>query len=212
MTTMRDLLRKATVRREVIDYYLDPDAPNRAVFDPELGYGLRSCIVRDGVDGSLTVYRYDASGAPPPRPLRPVPLPDQHLRRQPHPVPVGGRKFVRQHRQVQVRHAPAVLEWLWLLLGTLRVLLRSCHALLVEHLLLRQQLAVALRARPRPRLPQGPWFLRYPTPAAAGPDGPDTRLRLLRAVRHLRPVGPRVGPRTAAPPSRGGRRTASPIW
>ena len=63
MTTMRDLLRKATVRREVIDYYLDPDAPNRAVFDPELGYGLRSCIVRDGVDGSLTVYRYDASGA-----------------------------------------------------------------------------------------------------------------------------------------------------
>ena len=50
------------------------------------------------------------------------------------------------------RHAPAVLEWLWLLLGTLRVLLHDRHALLVEHLLLRQQLAVALRARPRPRL------------------------------------------------------------
>jgi transposase InsO family protein len=53
---------------------------------------------------------------------------------------------------VQVRHAPAVLEWLWLLLGTLRVLLRDRHALLVENLLLRQQLAVALRANPRPRL------------------------------------------------------------
>ena len=50
------------------------------------------------------------------------------------------------------RHAPAVLEWLWLLLGTLRVLLHDRHALLVEHLLLRQQLALALRARPRPRL------------------------------------------------------------
>jgi putative transposase len=53
---------------------------------------------------------------------------------------------------VQVRHAPAVLDWLWLLLGTLRVLLRDRHALLVENLLLRHQLAVALRARPRPRL------------------------------------------------------------
>jgi putative transposase len=53
---------------------------------------------------------------------------------------------------VQVRHAPAVLDWLWLLLGTLPVLLHDRHALLVENLLLRQQLAVALRARPRPRL------------------------------------------------------------
>jgi transposase InsO family protein len=48
-----------------------------------------------------------------------------------------------------------VLDWLWLLLGTLRVLLRDRHALLVENLLLRQQLAVALRARPRPRLRRG---------------------------------------------------------
>jgi transposase InsO family protein len=44
------------------------------------------------------------------------------------------------------------LDWLWLLLGTLRVVLRDRHALVVENLLLRQQLAVALRARPRPRL------------------------------------------------------------
>jgi hypothetical protein len=62
-TTMRDLLREATVKREAIDHFLDPDAPNWAVFDRELGYGLRDCIVRDGVDGSLTVYRYDASGS-----------------------------------------------------------------------------------------------------------------------------------------------------
>jgi transposase InsO family protein len=45
-----------------------------------------------------------------------------------------------------------VLDWLWLLLGTLPVLLRDRHALLVENLLLRQQLAVAFRGRPRPRL------------------------------------------------------------
>jgi hypothetical protein len=51
-----------------------------------------------------------------------------------------------------VRQAPAVLDWLWLLLGTVRVLLHDRHALLMGNLLLRQQLAVALRTRPRPRL------------------------------------------------------------
>jgi hypothetical protein len=45
-----------------------------------------------------------------------------------------------------------VFDWLWLLFGTLRVLLLDHRALLVENLLLRQQLAVALRANPRPRL------------------------------------------------------------
>src|ERR687894_852712 len=50
---------------------------------------------------------------------------------------------------------PAVLDWPWLLLGTLRGLVHNRHALLVENLLLRQQLPVALRARPRPRLRRG---------------------------------------------------------
>jgi hypothetical protein len=45
-----------------------------------------------------------------------------------------------------------VLEWLWFLLGALPVLLRSRRDLALEHLLLRQQLAVALRTRPRPAL------------------------------------------------------------
>jgi hypothetical protein len=66
---------------------------------------------------------------------------------------VGRKKSIRQRPQVWVRHAPAVLAWLWLLLGTVRVLLHDRHALLVENLLLRQQLAVALRARPP--LPRG---------------------------------------------------------
>src|SRR5688572_24452112 len=63
MPTIRDLLREATVKRELVDHFLDPDAPNWATFDSELGYRLHNCIVRDGVDDSLTVYRYDASGA-----------------------------------------------------------------------------------------------------------------------------------------------------
>jgi hypothetical protein len=48
---------------------------------------------------------------------------------------------------VPVRQAPAVLDGLWLLLGTLRLLRRDRHALLVENLLLRQQPAFARRAR-----------------------------------------------------------------
>jgi hypothetical protein len=45
-----------------------------------------------------------------------------------------------------------VLDWLWLLLGALSTLLRSRRELALENLLLRQQLAVALRTRPRPAL------------------------------------------------------------
>jgi len=45
-----------------------------------------------------------------------------------------------------------VSDWVVLLLGVLRAMLRRRQALVLENLLLRQQLAVALRARPRPRL------------------------------------------------------------
>jgi hypothetical protein len=45
-----------------------------------------------------------------------------------------------------------MLEPFGLVLGTLWVACRGRHALLVENLLLRQQLAVALRSRRRPRL------------------------------------------------------------
>ena len=64
--------------------------------------------------------------------------------------------------------------------------------------------APGARWRPQPQRSPGP---RPPRPTEAGP-----RPRLLRLVRHLRPVGPRVGPRAAAPPSRGGRRMVSSIW
>src|SRR5215216_4227845 len=51
-----------------------------------------------------------------------------------------------------VRHHGAVLDLVPLLIGALRAALRGRRALVLENLLLRQQLAVALRARPRPRL------------------------------------------------------------
>ena len=50
------------------------------------------------------------------------------------------------------RHPWRVLEWLMLLSAVLRVACRSHRAVAVEHLLLRQPLTVALRARPRPPL------------------------------------------------------------
>src|SRR5215211_2147830 len=49
------------------------------------------------------------------------------------------------------RHHGAVSNWVVLLLGALRAMLRRRQALVLENLRLRQQLAVALRARPRPR-------------------------------------------------------------
>jgi hypothetical protein len=45
-----------------------------------------------------------------------------------------------------------VLEWLRLFVGVLRALLRRHRNLALENLLLRQQLAVALRGHPPPRL------------------------------------------------------------
>src|SRR3712207_6623857 len=45
-----------------------------------------------------------------------------------------------------------MLEMLQLLLGTLASLTRDRQDLLIENLLLRQQLTVALRSRPRPKL------------------------------------------------------------
>jgi hypothetical protein len=47
-----------------------------------------------------------------------------------------------------------VFEWLSLAVGVLRALLRSRRDLALENLLLRQQLAVALRSQRRPRLRQ----------------------------------------------------------
>lgn len=61
--TTREFLEEATLSRELVDRFLDPDAFNWAVFDPELGYRLRDCMVQDGVDGCYTIAHYPLSGA-----------------------------------------------------------------------------------------------------------------------------------------------------
>jgi hypothetical protein len=52
-----------------------------------------------------------------------------------------------------------VLEWVWLLVGVLRLLFRRRREVVLEHLLLRQQLTVALRTRPRSPLRRGDRWL-----------------------------------------------------
>src|SRR5262249_20289503 len=66
-------------------------------------------------------------------------------------VAVRRKNSVRRRVGV-MRHHGAMFDWVLLLIGALRATLRGRRALLLENLLLRQQLAVALRARPRPRL------------------------------------------------------------
>ena len=64
---------------------------------------------------------------------------------------MGREKAVRVHgRGVGDHHGRR--EWLSLVVTLWLASLRGCQALLLENLLLRQQLAVALRARHRPRL------------------------------------------------------------
>jgi len=60
--TTREFLAEATLKKEVVDRFLDPDAHNWAKFDSELGYILHNSTVRDGLDGSYSIYRYHPSG------------------------------------------------------------------------------------------------------------------------------------------------------
>jgi hypothetical protein len=64
-----------------------------------------------------------------------------------------------------VRHHGGVSDRMALLFGAVRAALRGRQALVLENLLLRQQLAVALRSRPRPRL------RRRPAPLSSAPAG-----------------------------------------
>jgi hypothetical protein len=62
MNTIRELLAAATLKREQVDRFLDPESHNWAQFDSELGYTLKSSLIRDGVDGSFTIGRYPVTG------------------------------------------------------------------------------------------------------------------------------------------------------
>ena len=61
--SIRELLKRATYRREEIDRYLDSTIPNKwAKFDPELGYTLSDCVAQDGIDNSFTIGSYEKDG------------------------------------------------------------------------------------------------------------------------------------------------------
>lgn len=54
--------RQAALTRAMVDRFLDSQAHNYAAFDPVLGYRLRDCVVRDGLDDANVIYRYEATG------------------------------------------------------------------------------------------------------------------------------------------------------
>ncbi len=60
--TTREFLEEAALTREAVDRFLDLEAHNWAKFDAELGYILHDSTVKDGLDGSYSIYRYYASG------------------------------------------------------------------------------------------------------------------------------------------------------
>jgi putative transposase len=118
-----------------------------------------------------------------------------------------------------------VLEWVWLLVGALPLLLRSRREPVLENLLLRQQVTVALRTRPRSPLRRGDrWFWKLARHICADWRRhvilvqPETVLRRHRRGRRLvwwgrsrRPMGrPRVPAEVRDLIARGAR--DNPLW
>ncbi|MEM3041009.1 MAG: hypothetical protein QXG97_03155 [Nitrososphaerota archaeon] len=61
--TLREFLEMRTYTRDQVDRFLNPDRPNWADFDPELGYKLRHHnVIKDGVDGSRTILNLQPTG------------------------------------------------------------------------------------------------------------------------------------------------------
>jgi hypothetical protein len=83
-----DFLKPFVLHKESIDRFLDPKARVWAKFDPELGYLLRNSFVRDGVDGSSTLARYESTGQ-----RKQVNFPDQVCR-----INTYGDSFTQGHQ------------------------------------------------------------------------------------------------------------------
>lgn len=60
--TVQEYLHRSALTREEVDTFLDPKKPNRAKFDPELGYTFRDNILKDGMDDSRTLSSYQKTG------------------------------------------------------------------------------------------------------------------------------------------------------
>ena len=58
----REFLDAATLTKEELDRVFDSEANNWAVFDGDLGYRIHQNVIRDGVDGSHTLTRYNSTG------------------------------------------------------------------------------------------------------------------------------------------------------
>jgi hypothetical protein len=61
-TTIRKLLEEATLPKEMVDNFLNPEIPNWAQFDSELGYTLKNSVMKDGIDDSYTLAHYEPTG------------------------------------------------------------------------------------------------------------------------------------------------------
>jgi hypothetical protein len=60
---LREALETAVFPREALDRFLDPMFPSWAKHDPELGYRLNNCVIKDGLDGARSIYTYEPNGA-----------------------------------------------------------------------------------------------------------------------------------------------------
>ena len=60
--TVRQYLENMALSKNIVDRFLDPSARNWAFFDSELGYRLRDCVMRNGLDGSYTFNHYLPTG------------------------------------------------------------------------------------------------------------------------------------------------------
>ncbi len=60
--SIKSLLKSCVLKKEWVDYFLDPDKPKWAQFDSELGYILHSSVMKDGIDGASSVYTFSKTG------------------------------------------------------------------------------------------------------------------------------------------------------
>jgi len=58
----RQFLERAVLKPQWVDYFLGPEKPNWAFFDPELGFRLKNSVMKNGLDGALTFSNYAPTG------------------------------------------------------------------------------------------------------------------------------------------------------